>query len=115
MRNEQEQLVDSKPLNTEVHLKKPERELLGNHENREAQAHSGYAKIANILQKHRFKQPFMLWAIYLAATSQFKGVHPTLMRMLLSLFRSWVQTRICEKANKVIRDACTRVNASKVQ
>lgn len=68
-------------------------------------------KMAN---RCRLNQPFMLWCIALAATSQWSEVAATSLKAVLArTFSGWTQSRINEKANKVLRDSQTRDNASK--
>ena len=80
-----------------------------------AQTFKGSILIGGIVARCRLQQPYHLWAIALAAPSQFAlPMHPKLLELVQLSFRSWGQTRINEKANKVLRDAERRDNASKV-
>ena len=54
-------------------------------------------------------QPFFLWCAGLAATSQFKEVTLPLRKLLEDTFSGWVQSRVVEKANKVLRE-CEKTN-----
>ena len=58
-----------------------------------------------IVKKCRLRQPFYLWCIVFAAKARWRDVLPSLRRMVLNHFRTWMQTRINEKGNKVIRDS----------
>ena len=57
--------------------------------------------------------PYHLWCIAFAATSQWADVRQELLLLLERTFSGWVQSRINEKGNKAIRDAY-RDNVSKV-
>ena len=61
----------------------------------------------------RLHQPFYLWCIGLAAQSQFDSLPCALEKLLRSTFSGWCQTRVCEKANKVLRDHETLASTSK--
>ena len=74
----------------------------------------GNKKLAEIVARCRFRQLYFLWCIALAATAGWTAVSLTLRDLLLNTFRCWTQSRIVEKANKVLRDAATRSNTSKV-
>ena len=54
-----------------------------------------------------------MWCIAFAATSQWNVVNDHLLVFLRRTFEGWHQTRINEKANKVLRDMSYRENASK--
>ena len=54
-----------------------------------------------------------MWCIAFAATSQWKTVSRRFVDFLKRTFEGWHQTRINEKANKVLRDMSARGNASK--
>lgn len=74
----------------------------------------GHAKISGIVKRCRLQQPFQLWCIALAASASWTSVDPRLRDLLANSFSGWVQSRINEKGNKILRDAATRDNASKV-
>ena len=71
------------------------------------------AKISEMVKRCRLMNPFHLWCIAFAATSQWTDVRQELLLLLERTFSGWVQSRINEKGNKAIRDA-HRDNASKV-
>ena len=71
------------------------------------------AKISGMVKRCRLMNPFHLWCIAFAATSQWTDVRQELLLLLERTFSGWVQSRINEKGNKAIRDA-HRDNASKV-
>ena len=71
------------------------------------------AKICEIVKRCRLMNPFHLWCIAFAATSQWTDVRQELLLLLERTFSCWVHSRIDEKGNKAIRDA-PRDNASKV-
>ena len=68
-----------------------------------------------MVKRCRLGQPYALWCIAFAAQSQWKEVSSHLKSLLERTFKGWVQTRINEKANKVLRDAQNRDNASKAR
>ena len=57
----------------------------------------------------------MSWSIAYAASTGWTFAPEPLLKMLQGLFRGWGQSRVNEKANKVLRDAETRENASKAR
>ena len=71
-------------------------------------------KVSDMVNRCRLTNPFHLWCIAFAATSQWTEVRQELRLLLERTFACWVQSRINEKGNKVIRDA-HRDNASKVK
>ena len=71
------------------------------------------AKVSAMVKRCRLMNPFHLWCIAFAATSQWTEVRPEFRLLLERTFACWVQSRINEKGNKAIRDA-NRDNASKV-
>ena len=71
--------------------------------------------VGAIRQRCRLNQPFELWCIALAATSQRKEVNKHLKDLFLATFKGWWQTRVNEKANKVLRDPARCDNASKAR
>ena len=71
------------------------------------------AKISGMVKRCRLMNPFHLWCIAFAATSQWADVRQELLFLLERALSCWVQSRINEKGNKAIRDA-HRDNASKV-
>jgi hypothetical protein len=77
------------------------------------QERTGFSKVNDMVRRCRLVQPFHLWCIAFAATSQWHDVSDALRQLLERTFSGWVQTRINEKANKVLRDSQTRDNASK--
>ena len=74
----------------------------------------GQSKIAHMVKRCRLQQPYMLWCIAFAMQTNFATVCPALKDMLERVFVGWVQTRINEKANKVLRDSQNRESSSKV-
>ena len=56
----------------------------------------------------------MQTVIAFAAACEFRTASSQLKQFLLSIFRTWLQSRINEKANKVLRDSDRKKNASKV-
>jgi len=66
-----------------------------------------------MVKRCRLMNPYHLWCIAFAATSQWADVRQELLLLLERTFSGWVQSRINEKGNKAIRDA-HRDNASKV-
>lgn len=81
--------------------------------NRFHEEYAGLAKVSAMVNRCRLLQPFHLWCIAFAATSQWEHVSNHLDKLLRNTFSGWVQTRINEKGNKVLRDAQMRDNASK--
>ena len=70
-------------------------------------------KVSAMVKRCRLMNPFHMWCIAYAATSQWTEVRQELRLLLERTFACWVQNRINEKGNKAIRDA-RRDNASKV-
>ena len=66
-----------------------------------------------MVKRCRLMNPYHLWCIAFAATSQWADVRQELLFLLERTFSGWVQSRINEKGNKVIMDA-HRDNASKL-
>ena len=66
-----------------------------------------------MVKRWRLMNPFLMWGIAFAATSQGTEVRQELRLLIERTFKCWVQSRINEKGNKAIRDA-HRDNASKV-
>ena len=64
-----------------------------------------HSKVDRILQQCKFRQAFYLWCITFAAKARWRDVIPPLQRLVRSFFMSWMQTRVNEKGNKVIRDS----------
>ena len=83
------------------------------HQCSKIQDHCGNAKIAAMRRRCRLHHPFSMWCIAFAATSQWKTVNSHLFGFVKRTFEGWHQTRINEKANKVLRDTANRGNASK--
>jgi len=68
-----------------------------------------------MVERSRLNLPFMLFMIAYAASSQFTTVPQGMRDMLDAWRRGWLQSRVNEKGNKVLRDSENRDNASKVQ
>ena len=75
--------------------------------------HIGLLKVSAMVKRCRLMNPFHMWCIAYAATSQWTEVRQELRLLIERTFKCWVQSRINEKGNKAIRDA-HRDNASKV-
>ena len=56
----------------------------------------------------------MQTVIAFAAACEFRTASSQLKQFLLSIFRTWLQSRINKKANKVLREAERKKQASKV-
>ena len=56
----------------------------------------------------------MQTVIAFAAACEFRTASSQLKQFLLSIFRTWLQPRINEKANKVLREAERKKSAAKV-
>ena len=70
-------------------------------------------KVSDMVNRCRLTNPFHLWCIAFAATSQWTDVRQELLLLLENTFKCWGQSRINGKGNKAIRGA-HRDNASKV-
>ena len=77
------------------------------------EGHTGSRMLVAIVKRCRLNHAFELWCIAFAAASQWKEVNTHLKGLLERTCKGWLLTRINEKANKVLRDAGTRDNASK--
>ena len=67
-----------------------------------------------MVKRSRLNLPVMKFCIVFAATVDFEYAPPQLLEIVTALMSGWLQSRINEKGAKVIRDAETRDNASKV-
>ena len=76
--------------------------------------HVGQSKIAHMVKRCRLQQAYHQWCIAFAATSQWTHVTPAFKVLLERTFSGWTQTRVNEKANKVLRDSQNRESSSKV-
>ena len=60
-------------------------------------------------------QVFMKWCLLFAASTDFTRMPDQLREMLSDAFSGWLQSRVNEKGNKVMRDAEKRNNASQAR
>ena len=70
-------------------------------------------RVKTAVSRCRLQQPFYQWCLGLAASSQFGEVIAPLASMLRDTFAGWVQSRVCEKANKVLRESEKQQNPNK--
>ena len=70
-------------------------------------------KVSAMVKRCRLMNPFHMWCIAFAATSQWTDVRQELLLLLENTSKCWVQSLINEKGNKAIRDA-HRDSAAKV-
>ena len=73
----------------------------------------GGATVRKILERSTLHGIFMKFCLVFAGATNFTTMPPQLLEMLLDLFCGWLQSRVIEKGNKVMRDSETRENASK--
>ena len=73
----------------------------------------GSATIKKMVKNSELNTPLMLWVIAYCMSTGFTSPPASLLTMLRRIFGSWIQSRVCEKGNKVLRDAETRSNMSK--
>ncbi len=68
-----------------------------------------------MVERSRLNLPFMLFMIAYAASTGFTTVPQGMRDMLVAWRRGWLQSRVNEKGNKVLRDHEQRDNASNVR
>jgi hypothetical protein len=56
----------------------------------------------------------MQWAIAYGFLGKFKWCVPQLRELIENSFKGWIQTRVLEQGNKILREAETKDNSSKV-
>jgi hypothetical protein len=77
----------------------------------QASSHILLQKMAN---RSVLGQPLMQWVIAFAAAEDFNSASSQLMELVRAIFQTWLQSRINEQANKILRDSMHTLTRSKV-
>ena len=71
-------------------------------------------KVMKMAKRCILNQPFQQWCIAFAASVDFAYPPKQLVEMIRAFCTSWLQSRINEQGNKVLRDGEAKDNSSKV-
>jgi hypothetical protein len=75
---------------------------------------SGHIVLNKLAARSVLGQPLMQWAIAFAAAKDFNSASSQLMELVRAIFQTWLQSRINEQANKILRDSMHTLTRSKV-
>ena len=70
-------------------------------------------RLKKMTARSRFGSPLMMFCAAYAASTGFTHAPEPMLKLVRHVFEGFLQSRINEKANKVLRDSETRENASK--
>lgn len=73
-----------------------------------------HGKVSEMTRRSRMNHPFMMWCIAYAQSTNWTTVPDGLLTLAKRAFRGWLQSRIVEKANKVVRECEQRDQNNKV-
>ena len=79
-----------------------------------AASRDGGPKLKPLVKRCRLQQLFILWCIAYCASTDWKVVPEGLRMLLEAAFSGWLQSRVVEKGNKVLRDMEKRRSTSSV-
>ena len=75
---------------------------------------TGSSTLSDMAERCCLARPFQQWMIAFALTTDFEKPTLQLIEMASAMGQSWLQSRINEEGNKIMRDAQHRNNASQV-